>query len=164
MMAEDSKEPMNAAGNGSQSHRHASSKVMLGSLAALVAALLLALGIAIIPRVRLQNQLAVQKEQRSATPANVFVISAQPSPASVNLQLTGTMAPITEAPILAQVDGYLTTRLVDIGDRVHAGQLLAVIDDPALDQQVQQARAMLQQSQSTLQQAQAALDEAKANA
>jgi RND family efflux transporter MFP subunit len=65
---------------------------------------------------------------------------------------------------LAQVDGYLKTRLVDIGDRVHAGQLLGVIDDPTLDQQAQQAVAMLQISQSTLQQAQAALDESKANA
>lgn len=58
----------------------------------------------------------------------------------------------------------MKTRLVDIGDRVREGQLLALISDPALDQQVLQAKAMLQQSQSTLQQAQAALDEAKANA
>jgi RND family efflux transporter MFP subunit len=143
---------------------HASRKVMLGIFAMLAAVLLLALAIAIVPRVRLKNELAAQKEQRAATPPNVFVIEAQPSPASVNLQLTGTMAPITEAPVLAQVDGYLKTRLVDIGDRVHEGQLIAVISDPALDQQVEQAKAMLQQSESTLQQAQAALDESKANA
>jgi RND family efflux transporter MFP subunit len=168
MTAQDSKEPTGEAASGSQSHltrpHRVSRKVMLGTLAMLAAALLLALAIAIVPRVRLTNELAAQKEQRAVTAPNVFVIQAQPSPASVKLQLTGTMAPITEAPILAQVDGYLKTRLVDIGDRVHAGQLLAVISDPTLDQQVQQAKSMLQQSQSTLQQAQAALDEARANA
>jgi RND family efflux transporter MFP subunit len=137
---------------------------MLGTLAILATVLLLALAIAIVPRIRLANELAAQKEHSAVTPPNVFVMPVQPSPASVQLQLTGTMAPITEAPILAQVDGYLKTRLVDIGDRVNAGQLIAVISDPALDQQVQQAKALLQQSKSTLQQAQAALDEAKANA
>jgi RND family efflux transporter MFP subunit len=143
---------------------HASRKVMLGAFAIVAAVLVAALAVAIVPRVRLNHELAAQKAQNAATPPNVFVIRAAPSPASVEVQLTGTMAPITEAPILAQVDGYLNSRLVDIGDRVHAGQLIAVISDPALDQQVQQAKAMLQQSQSTLQQAQAALDEAKANA
>ncbi|MCU1295369.1 MAG: family efflux transporter, subunit [Bryobacterales bacterium] len=168
MTVQNSKEFTSEAATGSQSHltqpHRVSRKVMLAIFVMLAAALLIALAIAIIPRVRLKNQLAAQKEQRAATPPNVFVIPAQPSPASVKLQLTGTMAPVTEAPILAQVDGYLKTRLVDIGDRVHEGQLLALISDPALDQQVQQAKAMLQQSQSTLQQAQAALDEAKANA
>jgi RND family efflux transporter MFP subunit len=168
MTAENSNALKREAASGSQSHltppHHASRKVVLGILAVLAAALLIALAIAIVPRVRLKNELAAQKKQRAVTPPNVFVTPAQPSPGSVELQLTGTMAPITEAPVLAQVDGYLMTRLVDIGDRVHAGQLIAVISDPALDQQVQQAKAMLQQSQSTLQQAQAALDEAKANA
>jgi RND family efflux transporter MFP subunit len=167
MTAQNSKTLTSEAASGSQGHltrsHHASRKVMLGAFAMLAAALLIALAIAIIPRVRLKNELAVQKEHRAVTPPNVFVIQAQPSPASVQLQLTGTMAPITEAPVLAQVDGYLKTRLVDIGDRVHAGQLIAVISDPALDQQAQQAKAMLRQSQSTLQQAQAALDESKAN-
>jgi RND family efflux transporter MFP subunit len=168
MTAQNSKEPTSEAASSSQSHlttpNHASRKVMLGIFAMLAAALLIAFAIAVIPRVRLKNELAAQKEQRAVTPPNVFVIRAQTSPASVELQLTGTMAPITEAPILAQVDGYLTTRLVDIGDRVHAGQLIAVISDPALDQQAQQAKALLQQSQSTLQQTQAAREEATANA
>jgi RND family efflux transporter MFP subunit len=168
MTAQNSKEPTSEAASSSQSHlttpNHASRKVMFGIFAMLAAALLIAFAIAVIPRVRLKNELAAQNEQRAVTPPNVFVIRAQTSPASVELQLTGTMAPITEAPILAQVDGYLTTRLVDIGDRVHAGQLIAVISDPALDQQAQQAKALLQQSQSTLQQAQAAREEATANA
>ena len=63
---------------------------------------------------------------------------------------------MTEAPILARTDGYLRRRLVDIGDRVIAGQPLAEIEAPELDQQVLQAKANVQQ-------AQAALDQALAN-
>jgi flagellar basal body-associated protein FliL len=103
MMVQNSNEPISEAAVDSQSHltrpHHASRKVILGTIPALVIVLLLALAIAIIPRVRLKNELAAQKAQRAATPPNVFVMPAQSSPASVNLQLTGTMAPITEAPI-----------------------------------------------------------------
>ena len=74
------------------------------------------------------------------------------------------MSPITEAPVVARTDGYLKKRLVDIGDHVHTGQILGVIEAPDLDQQVQQAKALYQQSKSTLEQSQAALDQAKSNA
>ncbi len=131
-------------------------------VASCVAAVILAVGL--VPRLVLSGELKEQKSQRAAAAPNIFVIQAQGSPASVTLQLSGTMSPITEAPVLARTDGYLKKRLVDIGDRVHAGQLLGVIEAPDLDQQVQQAKALLAQSQSTLQQSQAALDQAKANA
>src|SRR5262245_24150457 len=57
------------------------------------------------------------------------------------IKLPGTMQAITEAPILARTDGYLARRLVDIGDRVQGGQVLAEIDAPEVDQQVQAAEA-----------------------
>ena len=60
-----------------------------------------------------------------------------------------------EAPIYARASGYVSKRLVDIGDHVKAGQLLAIIDAPDLDQQVDQGRASLQQSESVLRQVQA---------
>lgn len=120
--------------------------------------------IGIIPRLILQNRLVNQKNrQRNAIPS-VFVTPAQPSPATVKVQLSGTMSPITEAPILARVDGYLKKRLVDIGDRVRTGQVLGVIAAPDLDEQVSQAAALVKQSKSNLEQSRAALDQAKANA
>ena len=79
------------------------------------------------------------------------------------LKLPGTMQALTEAPILARADGYLKRRLVDIGDRVTAGQVLAEIDAPELDQQMHQAEAAIEQAQASMEQAQAGLAQGKAN-
>jgi RND family efflux transporter MFP subunit len=136
-----------------------------GTIATLVGFCVLALiAVGVVPRLILSRKLERQSFQQAATAPNIFVMPAQGSPASVTVQLSGTMSPITEAPVLARTDGYLRKRLADIGDRVHTGQLLGVIEAPDLDQQVQQARALLQQSKATLQQSQSALDQARANA
>jgi RND family efflux transporter MFP subunit len=79
------------------------------------------------------------------------------------IKLPGTMQAVTEAPILARTDGYLARRLVDIGDRVRAGQVLAEIDAPEVDQQVQAAEATVAQAQASIDQAQANLEQGKAN-
>ena len=79
------------------------------------------------------------------------------------LNLPGTMQALTEAPILARADGYLKRRLADIGDRVTAGQVLAEIDAPELDQQMRQAEAAIEQAQASIEQAQAGLAQGKAN-
>jgi RND family efflux transporter MFP subunit len=128
----------------------------------LLAVVLLIIGIA--PRLFLDGALKKQKLQQGAEATNVFVTSAKEAPASVAVQLSGTMSPITEAPVLARTDGYLKKRFVDIGDHVHVGQVLGIIEAPDLDQQVQQAKALLDQSKSALLQSQATLDQSKANA
>jgi RND family efflux transporter MFP subunit len=75
------------------------------------------------------------------------------------LKLPGTLQAVTEAPILARADGYLKSRYVDLGDKVRAGQPLAEIDAPELDQQVRQAEAAVAQAQASLEQAQASLEQ-----
>jgi RND family efflux transporter MFP subunit len=77
------------------------------------------------------------------------------------LTLPGTLQAVTEAPILARADGYLKSRLVDLGDRVHAGQPLAEIDAPELDHQLRQAEAAVTQAEASLEQAQANLEQGK---
>ena len=79
------------------------------------------------------------------------------------MKLPATIQAVTEAPILARADGYLKSRFVDIGDRVHAGQPLAEIDAPELDQQIRQAEAAVDQVQASIEQAQAALEQGQAN-
>ena len=68
--------------------------------------------------------------------------------------IPGTTLAYTQAAIYARSSGYLTRRLVDIGDHVKKGQLLAVIDAPDLDQQVAQARSAVLTSESILYQLQ----------
>lgn len=93
----------------------------------------------------------------------VDVIQVRRSTRKGELELPGNTEPITEAPILARADGYLERRLVDIGDRVRAGQEVAVIDTPELEQQVLQAKAAIQQVESALEMAQANLQQGKAD-
>jgi multidrug efflux pump subunit AcrA (membrane-fusion protein) len=73
--------------------------------------------------------------------------------------LPGNVTPLTEAYIYARAAGYLKRRYVDIGDRVRAGQKLADIEAPDLDQQVSQSKAALAQAQGQLGQAQATLEQ-----
>jgi RND family efflux transporter MFP subunit len=114
-------------------------------------------------RERTQEIVQAAQKQSDARPV-VLVAKAHLAPRVTELILPGNIQPITEAPILARAGGYLIKRYVDIGDRVTAGQLLAKIDTPELDQQVRQAQAALQQSRATLAQAQANLSQAQANA
>ena len=64
--------------------------------------------------------------------------------------LPGDMQPFTDAPIYARTNGYLKSWAVDIGAHVKTGQLLAEIDAPEVDQQLQQARADLATAQANL--------------
>lgn len=85
--------------------------------------------------------------QQAATPV-IEVLRVTHAPAGAPLVLPGTTTPLTEAFIYARANGYLKRRLADIGDRVHRGELLAIIDSPDLDQQVDQAREQLRQAES----------------
>ena len=106
---------------------------------------------------------ALAREQEQALP-RVEVIQVQPSSAKSELLLPGNIQAVTEAPLLARSDGYVKRRLVDIGDRVKTGQVLAEIEAPEVDQQVRQAQATLQQTQAALTQALANRVQGKANA
>jgi RND family efflux transporter MFP subunit len=101
-------------------------------------------------------------ETLAAVP-NVGIIQVKRSGQASELELPGSIQAITEAPILARASGYILRRLVDIGDRVKAGQPLAEIEAPELDQQVVEAKANLQQAQATLDEAQANYEQGKTN-
>jgi len=80
----------------------------------------------------------------------VKVIHAQRGKASSDLALPGMIQAFSQSPIYARVDGYVRTWYVDIGTHVKKGQLLAEIDAPEVDQQLNQARAMLKQAETSL--------------
>lgn len=101
---------------------------------------------------RLQNQMELNEiHQQLATQVPVLngVVVKEASKKS-ELVLPGDLQPIQNIPIYARANGYLLKRFVDIGDNVKAGDLLAIIDTPELDQQVQQAAANLRLAQANL--------------
>src|ERR1700704_6879020 len=73
----------------------------------------------------------------------VQVISPQRGPSTRPLVLPGTVRAWYEAPIFAQVSGYVLSWNVDYGAQVKAGQLLATIDAPSLDAQYASAKGSL---------------------
>jgi len=117
----------------------------------------------ILPRLSRQKALLAAAETQTEQRPVVEVAAARAAPTHATLDLPGDLQALVDSPIFSRVDGYLRTRLVDYGDRVKKGQLLAEIDTPELDQQIHQARATLLQSQSTLNEVKANLDLSKAN-
>lgn len=87
------------------------------------------------------NQLAIQA---------VAVVSPVPGKAGSGLTLPAEIKPWKEAAIYARANGYLKDWVADIGAHVKAGQLLAEIETPDLDQQLEQAKAQVVLSQANL--------------
>jgi RND family efflux transporter MFP subunit len=120
------------------------------------AVLVAALVLGIAPRVGRQKQVAAVVAENTAVPT-VSVTTVQPATGASTTSLPGTLAPIETAPIFARATGYISRLPVNIGSRVRQGDLLAQIEAPDLDQQVNAARATLAQTRATLGLAQANL-------
>jgi membrane fusion protein, multidrug efflux system len=125
----------------------------LGRMALILAALILAGAIAgFIPRLRLRQE--AQNDVAALAATTVALVSPEPGQADDGLVLPAEVEPLLQASIFAQVSGYLKKWNVDIGARVTAGQVLAEIDTPELDRQLDQARAQLNVAQANLKLAQ----------
>jgi multidrug efflux pump subunit AcrA (membrane-fusion protein) len=123
-----------------------------------VGVLLLIFLIGYIPRHRREKKAAALAKQREQERPQVEVVQVKRTRAPGELTVPGTTASLIEAYIYARANGYLRKRFVDIGDRVRSGQILALIDAPDLDQQVDQAREQLHQAESQVEQQQAQLN------
>jgi RND family efflux transporter MFP subunit len=80
----------------------------------------------------------------------VSVVHPKRSPAQIHLDLPGNITAFEESPIYARVSGYLKQWYTDIGTHVVAGQPLAEIETPELDQELAQANAALAQANANL--------------
>jgi RND family efflux transporter MFP subunit len=101
-------------------------------------------------------------DARHAAVPVVRTVALQPVDAPRGIDLPGTIQAFNSATLYARATGYISTRNVDIGSRVKAGDVLAVIAAPELDQQLDQARGQLAQMQAAVVQAQANVDLARA--
>ena len=116
-----------------------------------------------LPRQRREQVLAAESQTNSDSLPVVNVVKVERSSTTGNLVLPGNIQAVTEAPILARSSGYIRKRYVDIGDRVQAGQVVAEIEAPELDQQILQAKAAVDQANSAVQQADASLQQGRSN-
>jgi len=92
---------------------------------------------------RVRAAAEVKVETRELAVPSVSIARPKQSAPQQEIILPGNVQAFIEAPIYARTTGYLKRWYVDIGGRVKDGQLLAEIDTPELDQQLQQARAEL---------------------
>ncbi|MEI9975643.1 MAG: biotin/lipoyl-binding protein [Ignavibacteriota bacterium] len=132
----------------------------LGAIALL---LVLAVGRNLARITRQQQAFAAAKESAINHPVVTVIQPVRGEPVS-ELLLPGNIQPLYSAALYARANGYLQQRSVDIGSRVTAGQVLAVISSPEIDQQLLQARGAVAQAEASLEQAKAALQQSKANA
>ena len=125
----------------------------LARIAWILAALILIGGVAgFIPRLRQRH--ASQQDIATLATTTVTVVSPEPGQKADGLVLPAEVQPLLQASIFARVSGYLKKWNVDIGAHVTAGQVLAEIDTPELDRQLDQARAQLGVAQANLKLAQ----------
>lgn len=117
-------------------------------VAGVVVAIAAGLAVGVIPRVRAQSKLAASVQQIAHPTVTVTNVSRLAS--SVQLSLPGDVRAFEETRLYARADGYLLRWHTDIGAKVQAGQVLAEIDTPELDQELNQSRASLAQAQANL--------------
>src|SRR5271157_2194888 len=115
-------------------------------LSVLIVATLLIYGI--WTRVRAKADLADETNQTAVIA--VSVVQPQRTAPTQEIILPGNVEPFVSAPIYSRTNGYLQKWYVDIGDHVKQGQLLAVIETPEVDQQLQQSRSNLATAQANL--------------
>ncbi len=136
--------------------RRSQSPVLFLALGVLVGALGLALYSGISARSAADAR--VKRATDEADVAVVNVVSPTPGAPTQEILLPGTTQAFTDAPIFARTNGYVKGWYFDIGAHVKQGQLLAEIETPEVDQQLEQARADLETARANLRQAQITAD------
>jgi membrane fusion protein (multidrug efflux system) len=113
-----------------------------------------------VPKLHAREQLVASM----ATPAarTVSVIKPKPLPGERVLKLSASLNPYEQTQLHARASGYLRRWAVDLGEHVQAGQLLAEIETPELDRELDQARSRLVESEAAVTLAQASQSFAEA--
>jgi RND family efflux transporter MFP subunit len=106
------------------------------------------LGSGIWSRVKARNTLNQETARTALT--SVSVVSPQHTAPAEEIILPGNVEPFISSPIYSRTNGYLRKWYVDIGGHVKRGQLLAVVDTPEVDQQLQQSLSNLNTAKANL--------------
>jgi RND family efflux transporter MFP subunit len=127
-------------------------------LAALVIALIVAAVLIFGIRSRVKAEASLRTVTAQMAVPSVSVVTPKQTASAQEIILPGNIQPFISSPIYARTDGYLKKWYFDIGAHVKAGQLLAVIQTPEVDQQLAQARSNLATAQANLELAQITKD------
>lgn len=135
----------------------ASGTGLMLSIVVAIFALALAAGFYFVHHARSsqEEQLAAQAGQTAGEDATVDVVHVKPAPSSLPLVLPGETHGWYQSTIYARVNGYVGNWTADIGDKVRKGQVLATIETPDLDAQLQAAVQQFAVAQSEIRVAQA---------
>jgi multidrug efflux system membrane fusion protein len=109
----------------------------------------LGVGAVVVFAQRIAKAYALEDVSRQQAMRYVTVISPKANSADNPLSLPGTLQGFTEAPIYARTNGYVSRWYKDIGDQVKQGDLLAQLEVPEVEQQLNEAKANLQLAQAT---------------
>lgn len=103
----------------------------------------------VVPRLKQREALA-RVEQELSAPRRVRVAPVRAGDARVEVTLPGTSAPFRSSVLFAKSNGFVRRNLVDVGDRVKSGQLLAEIDAPETAQEIRLAQARLDEAEANV--------------
>ena len=131
-----------------QSSRHGLPAAVWIVLAVIVIGLLAVIAYGVLSRAAAER--ALEKKTTAAAVPTVTVIHPSSSKSADEIALPGNTQAYTDTPIYARTSGYLRKWYFDIGARVRKGQLMAQIETPELDQQLQVAEADLKSSEANL--------------
>lgn len=153
IISEQLREPETSSPPGFHPQRVLRKRVIALIALALVGSVL---AFGILSRLKVEANLRNEVVQTSAPSVSV-VLPKRGAPVE-ELVLPGNVQPFISSPIYARTDGYLKKWYFDIGAHVKAGDLLAVIDAPEVDQQLAQAKSTLATAQANLELAQITKD------
>src|SRR6266704_1734569 len=114
---------------------------------AVLAVIVAMLGFGVWQHFQQHRDVAAAAEQEATFAPSVRVERVTPRQGGMHLSLPGTTLAFEQADVYARTTGYVLKRYVDIGDRVKAGQLLAEITAPEVDDQITQFQNSLAQAQ-----------------
>ncbi len=132
--------------NEAEADKRSRKSWLILTIALVVVAALLITGI--YSRVKARTTLNAETAQVAIT--SVSVVSPKPTAPAQEIILPGNVQPFITSPIYARTNGYLRKWYFDIGAHVKKGQLLAVIETPEVDQQLEQSLSNLSTAKANL--------------
>jgi RND family efflux transporter MFP subunit len=144
------KEPVGAEDDRHSNHAAERKRSRLRWVAAFVVGGIVAAVFVWGVRSRVRAQTALRAVTQQMAVPSVSVVRPSPAEPVQELILPGNIQPFVSSPIYARTDGYLKKWYLDIGAHVKAGELLAEIETPEVDQQLVQANSNLATAQANL--------------